>query len=248
MKFDSEDIWPNIPGVNLTKNVNLPPGIFRFSLSDFAYVWKGLSSMNCLEKRNRLERIFNTDYFESHTVLTDAISLEKLINTDFYDPSCKDDSGFIYIYTFEDNVLAGQHTQGMLWWKSCRYKAKLKVGQTGQNPFNRINQQIDSKTCIPEPPILLTALWTNQVAQCEREIHQELSNKRLIDSTGKAAKGGVEWFKDIPTSAIPIILCWVSRYRRGADVVTNTQQMGESALGGGCPGGGVPVVPNLTKV
>jgi hypothetical protein len=221
MRFNSEDIWHDVPVVKITKDMPLPSGVFRFSLSDFAHVWKGFPSMNHLEKCNRLKRTFNTDYFDAPTVLTDALSFEKLINTGYYEPSLGDGSGFIYIYTFEDNVLAGKHRQGSLWWAVDRYDTKLKVGRTEQNILNRIDQQLGLRTAVSEPPILLTALWTKQVALCERTIHQQLSSKRLTDSTGKAARGGVEWFKDIPTSAIPIILYWVSRYRRGAEVSTS---------------------------
>jgi hypothetical protein len=222
MRFNSEDIWHDVPAVKITDSLSLPPGVFRVSLSDFAYVWKGFPSMNYLDKCNRLKRTFNTDYFESPTVLTDALSLEKLMNTGYYDPSVGDGSGFIYIYTFEDNVLAGKHKQGRLWWAVDRYDTKLKVGRTEQNILNRVDQQLGLRTAVSEPPILLTALWTKQVALCERTIHQHLSSKRLTDSTGRAAKGGVEWFKDIPTSVIPIILSWVSRYRRGAEVISST--------------------------
>ena len=140
MKFNSEDIWHDIPAIKLAEGVTLPPGVFRFSLSDFVYVWKGFPSMNPLKKRDRLEQIFNADYFESHTVLTDAISLEKLIYTDFYELSPNNGSGFIYIYTFEDNVLAGQYLQGMFWWKVRRYETKLKVGRIEQNVLRRIDQ------------------------------------------------------------------------------------------------------------
>ncbi len=214
MKFNSNDIWHDVPTVKLTKNTIYPPGIFRFCLSDFISLWEGFPSMNYQEKKDRIARIFNIDYFDSFTVLTDAISLEKLIKSTFSAPSLSDESGFIYIYTFEDNVLAGQYTQGMLWWAVRRYETKLKVGRTEQNIFNRISQQFDIRTSISEPPILLTALWTNRVVLCERTIHQQLNSKRLTDTIGKVSRGGVEWFKDVPSSAIPIVLHWVSYYRR----------------------------------
>lgn len=229
MTFNSEDIWHDIPAVKLFEGVPLPPGVFRFSLSDFISVWKGFPSKSLLEKRDRLERIFNADYFDSHTVLTDAISLEKLMNTGFYDPSPKDGSGFIYIYTFEDNILAGQYLQGMLWWRVSRYKTKLKIGRTSQNVLNRIDQQLDSRTSVSEPPILLTAFWTNLVVQCERDIHHELRNKRLTGKMGGAAKGGVEWFKDTPTLAIPIILKWVTRYRNRPSPIVSEMAIGVEA-------------------
>jgi len=214
MKFNSDDIWHDVPTVKLTKNTIYPPGIFRFCLSDFISLWEGFPSMNYQEKKDRVARIFNIDYFDSCTVLTDAISLKKLIKSTFSAPSLSDESGFIYIYTFEDNVLAGQYKQGMLWWAVRRYETKLKVGRTEQNIFNRISQQFDIRTSISEPPILLTALWTNRVVLCERTIHQQLNSKRLTDTTGKVSRGGVEWFKDVPSSAIPIVLHWVSYYRR----------------------------------
>ncbi len=36
MRFNSEDIWHDVPAVKITKDVTLPPGVFRSSLSDFA--------------------------------------------------------------------------------------------------------------------------------------------------------------------------------------------------------------------
>jgi len=35
MRFNSDDIWYDVPVVKLTESVILPPGFFRFSLSDF---------------------------------------------------------------------------------------------------------------------------------------------------------------------------------------------------------------------
>ncbi len=159
MKFNSEDIWHDIPVVKLFEGVPLPPGVFRFSLSDFISVWKGFPSKSLLEKRDRLERIFNAE----------------------------------------------------------------------QNVLNRIDQQLDSRTCVSEPPILLTAFWTNLVVQCELDIHHELRNKRLTGKMGGAAKGGVEWFKDTPTSAIPIILKWVTRYRNRPSVIASETATGVEA-------------------
>ena len=119
------------------------------------------------------------------------------------------------MYTYEDNVLAGLYEQGIFWWKTTRYEAKLKIGRTEQHPFRRIDQQLDTRTNIPDPPILLAALWTNLVAPCERSIHIELKEqgKRLTDSRGDDAKGGVEWFKDTPTESLPTIHKWVKYYR-----------------------------------
>lgn len=214
MKVNIDDLLPDIPPISLSEGVESPPpGIFRFSLADFLCVWQGFPSKNLVEKRERLERIFNSDYFNIQTVATDAISLEKLIYTGFYESSPKNGSGFIYLYTFEDNILAGKYYEGILWWTSTKYEAKIKIGRTEQNVLNRIDQQLATRTSVSEPPILLSALWTNQVVQCEREIHNELRHKRLTDNQGRAAKGGVEWFKDNPTEAIPIILKWVVRHR-----------------------------------
>lgn len=213
MRFDSDDIWRSIPGVDISGGfMPQTDSIFRISLEDFVYAWKGFPSMHPSQKRVRLSDIFNVDYFESYTVLTDAVSLDKLINTGFYAPSPNDGSGFIYIYTFEDNILAGLYEQGILWWKTRRYETKLKIGRTEQNVLRRIDQQLDRKTGIPEPPILLAAFWARMVVLCELAIHQELANKRLSDKTGKPARGGVEWFRDTPTEILPIVLKWVEHF------------------------------------
>lgn len=213
MRFDSDNIWHDIPAIDISSGfIPETDSIFRICLEDFVYSWEGFPSMHPSKKRERLSDVFNVDYFESHTVLTDAISLEKLINAGFYDPSPNDGSGFIYIYTFEDNVLAGLYEQGILWWKAQRYETKLKIGRTEQNVLRRIDQQLDRKTGIPEPPILLAAFWTKLVVPCEREIHRELADKRLADKMGRPARGGVEWFKDTPTMALPTVLKWVEHF------------------------------------
>jgi hypothetical protein len=210
MGFDSDDIWHDIPVINIA-NDSIPTddSIFRISLDTFVYCWESFSSMSTSQKRDRLSQVFNIDYFDSASVLTNANSLEKLKSSGFYDKSPADQSGFIYIYTFEDNVLAGLYEQGLFWWKNRRYEAKLKIGRTEQNVFRRINQQFDNKTGISEPPILLAVFWTKLVVQCERGIHHELIDKRLKDKEGNLAKGGVEWFKDTPTQILPIVLKWV---------------------------------------
>jgi Meiotically up-regulated gene 113 len=213
MQVNIENLLPSIPSTKISEDFNLPSGIFRFSLSDFVAVWRGFPNHNLIEKRERLERIFNTDYFDAHIVVSDAISLDKMVYSTFSAPSPQDRSGFIYIYTFEDNVLAGKYSQGWLWWTAHRYKAKLKIGRTEQNVFNRIDQQLATRTSVSEPPILLAAFWTNSVIQCERDIHLALGDKRLTDNTGRAAKGGVEWFKDTPTMALPTVIEWVTYHR-----------------------------------
>lgn len=213
MGFDSDDIWHDIPVINITNNSTVTDNsIFRINLDTFVCCWESFPSMSTCQKRDRLSQIFNIDYFNSDTVLTNKTSIEKLKKSRFYDPSPSDQSGFIYIYTFEDNVLAGLYEQGFFWWKTCRYEAKLKIGRTEQNVFRRIEQQFDSKTGVSEPPILLAVFWTKLVVQCEREIHNELIDKRLKDKEGNLAKGGVEWFKDTPAQILPIVLKWVKHF------------------------------------
>ncbi|MBD1873919.1 GIY-YIG nuclease family protein [Nodosilinea sp. FACHB-131] len=218
MRFSSDDIWHDIPEVDISDEELIDfiddGSIFRVCLEDFIYAWKGFPSMHPSKKRERLSSIFNVDYFEEYTVLTDVVSLKKLLNTDFYEPSPANGSGFIYIYTFEDNVLAGLYEPGLLWWRTKRYEAKLKIGRTEQNVLRRIDQQLDRKTGICEPPILLAVFWTQWVVSCEHEIHQELAGKRLSDKTGKPAKGGVEWFKATPTLTLPVVLKWVEHFSR----------------------------------
>jgi T5orf172 domain len=212
MKFSSHNIWHDIETFDVSKGLEfVPDKVFRFCLEDFICIWR--ESLNSTsDNRDKLSSIFNIDYFNSCTVLTNAISLKKLANTGFYDSSPKDRSGFIYIYTFEDNVLAGKYDEGILWWKTQRYETKLKIGRTEQHVFNRIKQQLDCKTAISEPPILLAVFWTRLVVQCEHKIHEDLAAKRLSDNTGQAAKGGVEWFKDKPTLVLPIVLKWVEYF------------------------------------
>jgi hypothetical protein len=92
MRFDSDNIWNGIEAIDISDGIPDTDSIFRFCLDDFVYIWEGFASRNPAEKRGRLSDIFNIDYFDSCTVVTDSISLEKLANAGFYDSSPKDGS------------------------------------------------------------------------------------------------------------------------------------------------------------
>jgi hypothetical protein len=223
MKFNCEDLIPGIPKVQLPEESKQQNGYFRISLSDFLPIWQGFPLQGIAQKRNRLESIFNADYFDEYIVVSDSISIEKIRSTNFSQPSPKNGSGFIYVYTFEDNVLAGARKEGFLWWEKTRYEPKLKIGRTEQHPFYRIERQLDKKANIPEPPILMAILWTELVATCERDIHYELTKqgKRLSDDKGRQKRGGVEWFKDELNQSMPTIYNWINHYRN--PVITNEE-------------------------
>ena len=191
MGFNSDDIWHDIPIIRIG-NDDIPTdgSIFRISLDTFIPYWESSPSRSLAQKREHLSKIFNIDYFDSATILTNAVSLKKLQGWDFYDQPPTERSGFIYAYTFEDNILAGLQEQGLFLLEPRQYETKLKIGRTGQNIFNRIKQQFDKKTGVPEPPILLLFFWNKSVVQCEREIHKELDDKRLKDKEGNIAKIG----------------------------------------------------------
>jgi hypothetical protein len=208
-------LWPNIPTVDIANEIPPQEGLFKISLTEFTKQWKGFPFRDIEAKRERLYDIFNKNYFDEDTVITDALSLRKLINTNFSECGLQDGSGFIYVYSFEDNILARHFKQGIFWWETSDYEAKLKIGRTERHPFFRIEQQFGSKTNIPEPPILLAMLWTDLVRPCERDIHRELRSigKRLMDCDGEPARGGKEWFRDTPQEALSLVYRWIKEYR-----------------------------------
>ena len=61
----------------------------------------------------------------------------------------------------------------------------------------------------------MAILWTELVAPCERDIHNDSTKqgKRLVDNKGRHARGGIEWFKDELTQSLPAIYQWVIHYR-----------------------------------
>lgn len=61
----------------------------------------------------------------------------------------------------------------------------------------------------------MAILWTELVAPCERDIHNDFTKqgKRLVDNKGRHARGGIEWFKDELTQSLPAIYQWVIHYR-----------------------------------
>lgn len=208
-------LWSNIPTVDIAEKIPPQEGLFKISLAEFTKQWKGFPLRNIEAKQERLYDIFNKNYFNEDTVITDALSLSKLIDTNFSECSLQDGSGFIYVYSLEDNILAGYFKQGIFWWETSDYEAKLKIGRTARHPFFRIEQQFGSKTNIPEPPILLAMLWTDFVSRCERDIHRELraTSKKLIDHDGEESRGGREWFRDTPKEALSLVYRWIKEYR-----------------------------------
>jgi T5orf172 domain len=210
-KFSDDEIFG---GTQVIKSLdNLPKNkFFRLSLSTLATHWKGFKRKDEVEA---LKSIFHVDYFNDSLFVTDSISLPVLLTQEFYSLSNEDKSGFVYIYTFEDKILAGKFQSGFLFFTSTNYKAKIKVGCTTRNVFYRIKQQvIQAGAALSDPPILLAAFWVPRPFNCEAAIHNALSTQQVTDSKGQPFHFvGTEYFYAVPKEALPDIYKLVLRNR-----------------------------------
>jgi hypothetical protein len=210
-KFSENEIFG---GTQVIKSLdNLPQNkFFRLSLATFAPHWKGFKRKDEVEA---LKSIFHVDYFDDSLFVTDAISLPVLLTQEFYSLSNEDKSGFVYIYTFEDKVLAGKFQSGFLFFTSTNYKAKIKVGCTTRNVFYRIKQQvIQAGAALSDPPILLAAFWVPRPFSCEAEIHNAFSKQQVTDSNGQPFHFvGTEYFYAVPKEVLPDIYKLVQKNR-----------------------------------
>jgi hypothetical protein len=102
-------------------------------------------------------------------------------------------AGFIYCYSFEDNIIAGhyneEHSEGFLFfkfkeWKTDHYKPKIKIGcctrENGDVGLRVLTQQ--NTTSSFAPPILLFLMYSPIAAGkegvgLERTIHRQLKDK-----------------------------------------------------------------------
>jgi hypothetical protein len=130
-KFTADEIFGRTQIVKTLDNIpqNKP---FRLPLSEFAKRWEGRRSRDELEL---LKEVSDEDYFEDSLFVTDSVSLEILLAQKFHSKSSDDGSGFVYIYTFENNVLAGKYMHGgfLGFFSSKGYEAQIKIGQTIRN-------------------------------------------------------------------------------------------------------------------
>jgi T5orf172 domain len=212
-RFTADEIFGRTQIIKSLDNIpqNKP---FRLQLSEFAKRWEGRRSRDELEL---LKEVFNEDYFEDSLFVTDSVSLEFLLTQKFHSRSSDDGSGFVYVYTFEDKVLAGKyiHSGFLGFFSSKEYKAKIKIGQTTRNVFKRIHEQVvEAKTALADPPILLAAFWVPKSGGCENQVHTVFDDKRVTNKHGKPYKlTGVEWFIDKPQDALDSVWKIVLQHR-----------------------------------
>lgn len=212
MAFDCNDLWHDIPVVKDLQDA-YPSNLFRISLADFMCIWQGFKSFDVDQQRSRIEKTFNSNYFDDYLLVTDEISLLKLREVNFDAPATRDRDGFIYIYTYPAYV-DKLPKNFFLFWAKTYIEMSMKIGKTERNPFKRIDEQFKkAKTVVPELPILLVALWTKQVSNCENQIHDLLENKKINDNQRKRTNVGDEWFRDILIQSLPTIYDWVKHYR-----------------------------------
>lgn len=179
MTFNCNDLWRSIPAVKILEGSTLPKDLFRISFADFLHIGAEVSPNNLSNQHCRLEKIFNVDFFDAYLFVTDEISVRNLKEVSFYEPATKNGNGFIYIYTYADSIKANKISKEVfLFWTRTCFEPKLKIGMTERHPFNRIRQQLSPiKTALPDLPILLAILWTNEVRRCEDDIHEQLKEK-----------------------------------------------------------------------
>jgi T5orf172 domain len=212
-RFTADEIFGRTQIIKSLDNIpqNKP---FRLQLSEFAKHWEGRRSRDELEL---LKEVFNEDYFEDSLFVTDSVSLDFLLSQRFHSKSSDDGSGFVYIYTFENNVLAGKFVHGGFFgfFTNKGYEAEIKIGQTTRNVFKRIYEQVvEAKTALSAPPILLAAFWVPKSGGCENQVHTAFEDKRVTSKNGKPYKlTGVEWFIDKPQDALDSVWKIVLQHR-----------------------------------
>ncbi len=210
--FRSSDIWPGIEKYRIEE---LPAtGLFRLSMRKIVdhYLYPFSNS-------ERFQEDFNYNYYDKACIVTDLVSLKKLSAIPYSASRDSYEGGFIYCYTEPDRVLAGKQTEGWVFFQHTRYDAVIKCGKSERHPLKRITEQYqpDSTSRVtntPEPPVVLSLLWTQSALVAERDIHMDLDSRRLRDKNGKEfRRAGVEWFLDRPEEMMNIIrkVVWEDR-------------------------------------
>lgn len=202
--FRSSDIWPTVIRASLDA---LPQSdLFRLSMREIVE-----SYLFHLPNIERFKDDFHSNYFDEACIVTDLLSLEKLSRIPYSASRNSYEGGFIYCYTEPDRVLAGKKIEGWMFFQYTRYDAVIKCGQSERHPLRRITEQYqpDSSarvTNTPEPPVVLSILWTQSALAAERAIHMALDECRLRDKNGNEfRRAGAEWFLDRPESMMKII-------------------------------------------
>jgi hypothetical protein len=223
--FTADEIFGRTPVVEDIKKAP-KNGPFRLKLSEFANIWEGHKSK---DEIHLLQAVFNADYFDEALFVTDSVSLETLLKQRFYSSSADDGSGFVYIYTFNNSVLAGKFSHGGFFGLFAKngYKAEIKIGQTTRNIFKRIYEQIEqAKTMVSSPPILLAAFWVPRSGGCERTLHIEFENKRVVGANNKPYRlTGVEWFVDEPQKALDAVWEIVVQHRENNEELVLSEKL-----------------------
>jgi hypothetical protein len=152
--IQGRDIWKGIESIKLHKTMpNFTyPLLFRYSLCDL--------NIACSDKLPLVK--FNLDFHRSKTILSDLYSSENnmrgLFNLPLNTEIQEDGSGWIYLYTNDQELLNGKKEEGLFWWYQISYKCRIKIGITGRHPIQRIREQ--QSTGVSRLPLILGLLWT----------------------------------------------------------------------------------------
>ena len=189
-----KDIWKEIEGIELNEiNPDTDvPKLYRYSLNSLNKV--------CRDKLPLVK--FNLDFHRSRTIISDKYSYEHnmrgLFNTPLRIEKLQDESGWIYLYTNEQELTNGRQEKGWFWWYSLEYKCRIKIGRTGRHPIQRIREQ--QSTGVPHLPLILGLFWTPTIVTADNVLRERLKSFIAPNS------GGSEWYKLKPNEALNIVL------------------------------------------
>jgi hypothetical protein len=195
-KIFGKDIWKEIEVIELNKinpDTHIPE-LYRYSLN----------SLNKVCGDNLPLVKFNLDFHCSRTIISDKYSYEYNMRGLFNTPlkikleDKKDESGWIYLYTNEQELNDGRQEKGWFWWYSLEYKCRIKIGRTGRHPIQRIREQ--QSTGVPHLPLILGLFWTPTIVTADNVLRDRL---RPFMATNA---GGSEWYKLKPHEALKIVL------------------------------------------
>lgn len=193
-KILGKNIWKEIEGIELHEinpDTHIPK-LYRYSLNSLNKVCGDILP---LVK-------FNLDFHRSRTIISDYYSYQNemrgLFKTPLRTEKHQDGSGWIYLYTNEQELVNGKEETGWFWWYNLEYKCRIKIGRTGRHPIQRIREQ--QGIGVPHLPLILGLLWTPTIVRADNILRERLKRYAALNT------GSTEWCELKPKDALNIVL------------------------------------------
>jgi T5orf172 domain len=191
-KNRGQNIWKDIECIELSELDSSKQQLSRYSLISL--------NQACGDKLPLGK--FNLDYYRSRIIVSDNYSFQDnmrgLFDTPIKAKEKEDGSGWIYLYTNEQELNNGKLEGGWLWWYSIKYKCRIKIGRTGRHPIQRIREQ--QSAGVAHLPLILGLLWTPTIGTADTVLRNVLKSYKARNS------GGDEWYLIEPSEALKIVV------------------------------------------